>query len=174
MKIIGLIKGALLAFCLVLPEVVSADRGGGTDIGKRRVAGWVERIKILPEGLYFDAKLTPGSEGNALHAENLQHIKKEGKSFVAFDVEDRKGVKKRLEKEVADSTVVITTDGSKEKRYKVKLGYCLGKTYMESDFQLADRSNFDFEARIGREVLAGQFLIDPSAEKLQKPRCKKR
>ena len=138
----------------------------------RETVGWVERIQILPENLSFNAKLTPGSEGNVFHAKDVKKFKKKGKSWVRFEVTGRKGKKATLEREVVSKTKIRNTKGIVTERVEVKLGVCIAETYIELDFGLADRSDFSHEVRIGREALAGNFLIDPSLEKTKKPNCK--
>ena len=139
----------------------------------RSIVGWVERIKIVPEELLLNAKLTPGSEGNAFHAKDVKRFKKGGKDWVKFSVTDRKGKTEIIEREVVDKIKVRNAKGKVIERIEVTLGLCLAEVYIEIDFGLSDRSDFDHEVRIGRDALAGNFLIDPSSEKTKKPKCKK-
>ncbi len=135
--------------------------------------GWVERIDIYPEKLRFDAKLTPGSEGNVLHAKNIKKFKKGKKTFVRFKVDDKKGKSIQLEREVVDTTRFRTTSGKLEERYQVMLDFCIASKFFHLEFSLADRSNFEHEVRIGRDALAGHFLINPGRIRTTRPQCKR-
>jgi len=157
----------------LLGEEESVDTKGKVEAGpdQRRVVGWVERIRLEPEGLLFDAKLTPGSEGNVLHAENITEFTRNKKKWLRFTLNDRMGRTKVLERRIVDTTRYRTTSGKVVKRYQIKLGFCLGSRYLEFEFGLADRSEFEHEARIGRDALAGHFVIDPGMTKTTTPVC---
>lgn len=145
-----------------------------TESSKREVLGWVERLILLPEKAYLDTKLTPGSEGNILHATNVKRFKRKSHSWVRFTTLNRKGEPIEIERELVNRSRFRTTSGDVEKRLVVKSGICLSGKYMELEFALSDRSNFEHEARIGRDALAGHFLVDPGRTRVTKPHCKKR
>lgn len=140
---------------------------------QRKILGWIERVRIQPEDLLLEAKLTPGSEGNVLHAKETETFKREGRDWVRFEVSDRAGNVKMLERKVVDIDHFNTSKGD-IKRTTVRSGICLDGVYLELEFGLSDRSNFDQEVRIGREALAGEFLIDPAKTKVTRPRCAKK
>ncbi len=139
---------------------------------KRLIIGWVERISLRPEKLLLDAKLTPGSEGNVLHAENISEIVRKGEKWVQFTLVDRKGNETKLERKLIGKSTFRTTNSKKQKRYLVESGICLNHTYLVIEFALADRSEFEQKVRLGRETLAGHFIIDPAKTKTVRPKCK--
>ena len=51
------------------------------------------------------------------------------------------------------------------------MAICLGSHYMETDVNLVDRSNFDYQMLIGRNFLAGNVLIDPASTYVAEPAC---
>ena len=53
----------------------------------------------------------------------------------------------------------------------VKLGVCLAGVYEEVEFTLTDRSNFEYPVLIGRNFLAGKFLVDSSRSFTLPPSC---
>lgn len=142
-----------------------------TKSSEREILGWVERVILYPEKISLDAKLTPGSEGNILHAMDVTTLKKDGKEFVKFKTLNRKGKPVEVEKEIIQKTKFRRTDGSVEKRYVIRSGVCISTKYIELDFALADRAGFEQESRIGRDALAGHFLVDPGRVKVTKPKC---
>lgn len=175
-------SGAALFFMIVMCTLMLTAAGSGyaestsgelvTPPPRTRV-GWVERIMIFPERLAFEAKLSPGSEGNVLHGENIEEFKREGERWMRFTLSDRKGVVATLERPVVSRVKVRTTSGKIERRYEIRLGFCLHDHYTELDFAIRDRSSFEHEARIGRDALAGNFVIDPAATHVTTPRCKR-
>lgn len=138
---------------------------------KKIEVGWVERMDIYPEKLRFDAKLTPGSEGNILHAQNIKKFKKGKSTWVKFKVTDKKGKSMTLSREVVDTMKFRTTDGKLEERYQVMVDFCIASKYFHLEFALADRSDFEHEVRIGRDALAGHFLINPGRVRTTVPSC---
>lgn len=138
----------------------------------RLIVGWVEKILVGSEKLLFNAKLTPGSEGNVFHAKNIEKFKKGKEEWVKFEVSDRKGKEATIEKPLNGEKRIKSSGGKVRSLPEVKLEVCLASVYMELEFGLEDRSKFDQEVRIGREALAGNFYIDPSVERSKKPKCK--
>ena len=138
---------------------------------ERVMLGWVENIVLYPEDVLLTAKLTPGSEGNVLHAENIEPFKKDGVSWLRFQSTGRKGITHTLERAVVEEKRYRTTRGTIQKRYVVRVAFCLQNKYLEMPFALSDRSEFEYEVRIGRDALAGHFTIDPARTKTIQPKC---
>jgi hypothetical protein len=135
--------------------------------------GWVEKVQITPEGLEIHAKLDPGSDTSSIHADNIEHFKKNGKKWVKFTVGDRNGRSRVLEKRVIRIAKIKHSSGKTIKRATVELGICLGHTLMEDEVTLADRSHLEYEMLIGRSFLAGNVVIDPSLTFTMEPTCTK-
>lgn len=58
------------------------------------------------------------------------------------------------------STVVVSSNGQSERRYKVKLLVIIGEKRIRASFTLADRSKQVYPILIGRNVLRGKFIVD--------------
>lgn len=133
--------------------------------------GWIERIKIFPENITLESKLTPGSEGNILHATKIKELKIKDELWVSFESTNKLGKKIDFKRKVKSKRKYITTKGKKIQRYIVDIEFCLDDKYFKYEFALSDRSMFETPARIGRDALAGQFLIDPGSTRTTKPKC---
>ena len=48
---------------------------------------------------------------------------------------------------------------------------CLGHTYADVEVSLVDREHFNYPVLLGRLVLAGRAIVDPSEEYLHEPAC---
>lgn len=169
---------AAVGLCALISSsaaLADSSAGGSTALHAPTptVLGWSERIKLMPEQLMFDAKLTPGSEGNVLHADDLKEFSRDGDKWVRFSVSDNLGNEKVLERRVIDKSSFRTTSGKLDRRYVIESAVCLEKVYLVLEFALADRSNFDQKVRIGRESLAGNFIIDPARTRTSAPDCSK-
>ncbi|MCB0345063.1 MAG: ATP-dependent zinc protease, partial [Bdellovibrionales bacterium] len=151
-------------------ESAKAQTGAGHNLD-HPVLGWVERIQLMPELLVFDAKLTPGSEGNVLHGDDIKEFRKDKEKWVRFSVADALGNEKMLERRVIDKSTFRTTSGKTERRYIIESAICMEKVYLVLEFALADRSDYEQKVRIGRESLAGNFLVDPARTRTASPDC---
>lgn len=137
---------------------------------ERIILGWVEPILLGQKNLSIDAKLTPGTAGNSLHADNIvMSKKKNGAKWVDFDVTDKLGRTVRFHKKVIS---MREKSDPKLNQYKVTLEFCLNMQHFNLDFIVSNRSDFEHPARIGRDSLAGHFIIDPGLTKISVPSCK--
>ena len=71
------------------------------------------------------------------------------------------GEKIKMEKPIKRKTVIKRTL-EKEQRYVVKLKVKMGKNLITADFSLNDRSKFDYQVLIGRNIINGRYLVDTS------------
>lgn len=166
----------LISFTGLTAEEIKIEREKrvkSTSVIRNRL-GWVERVKIFPEDIDIEAKLTPGSEGNALHATDIKEFTSNGENWIRFETQDKFDKKIKLERKIISKRKYITSKGKKEKRYIIEMEFCIANKYIKNNFSLSDRSMFEYPARLGRDVLAGLFIIDPGSTKTTKPNCKKR
>ena len=67
---------------------------------EQKAIGWAERVLVLPENLVLEAKLASSVGTSALHASKIEDFKRDGKKYVRFEIEDRKGKVIQLEREL--------------------------------------------------------------------------
>ncbi len=138
----------------------------------KETLGWVEKVRISPANLILQGKLDTGADTSSLHAANVERFERDGKTWVRFVVENRQGEKATIEKEVLRTALVKRQKGATQKRDVIRLGTCLGKTYLEIDVSLVDRRKFSYQMLIGRNFLAGNVLVDPAMTFTTDPQCK--
>lgn len=156
-------------FCLPL-EVWA----GPAVIPGRSVFGWVEKAQLLPDGIAVHAKLDTGAEASSLNAENLsEFISAAGERRVRFLVRTPEGEKRWIERPVLGMARIKGRSRAAAYRPVVRIGICLGQVYLESEVNLTDRSEFDYEMLIGRSFLAGHVVVDPSSMFTEEPACSK-
>lgn len=134
--------------------------------------GWLEKVKLYPGAVMVHAKLDTGADYSSLDSAAMEEFERDGKKWVRFEVISRFGQKENIERPVVRSAWVKKRNGNHSKRNVVRLGICLGKTYMEADVNLVDRSNFTQPMLIGRNFLAGNALVDASSSYTVEPDCK--
>jgi glutathione synthase/RimK-type ligase-like ATP-grasp enzyme len=59
-----------------------------------------------------------------------------------------------------DQTVVASSNGQRESRYKIKLLVVIGKRRIRARFTIADRATQTYPVLIGRNVLTNKFVVD--------------
>lgn len=147
--------------------------GSGVHAEPARVMGWVEPVEILPSGLKIFAKLDTGASTSSIDAARYEEFKRAGKTWVRFDVLDRKGGSFRFERPVVRVSRIRRSDAPTVIRPVIELGVCLGGVYRKTQVNLADRAHLSHPMLIGRRFLKAKILVDPSRKLTSEPRCAK-
>jgi len=160
-----------LCFCCLSPSPVLAETKEAKSMKEKPMLGWIEKAKIMPESLIMHAKLSPGTETSSVGASKVKSLKKGKKRMVRFELTDRNGKTSEFTRELVRIAKIKRPGNDPIERYTVKLGLCIGKTFLEEEVTLADRKGFEYELLIGRSFLAGNLTIDPSLSYTVKPNC---
>ncbi|MDD5034186.1 MAG: RimK/LysX family protein [Methylococcaceae bacterium] len=130
---------------------------------QKAVMGWLESIFIKPWNRRLTAKLDTGAKTSSLHADKIEHFSKSGEDWVRFslvDIEDKKLPAIVVEKPLVRTAFIKSHDSQTSKRDVVMLTVCKnGKDY-EVEFNLVDRSNFNYPVLLGRSFLKDLALVD--------------
>lgn len=139
---------------------------------EKQIVGLVEKVKICPENLTMYAKLDTGAEHSSLSATNIQEFYREGKQWIRFDVHTLKGLWGTREKRLIRIAKIKRHRGETHERPVIKLLVCLGNQQQEVEFNLTDRRKFEYQMLIGRSLLNGRFIVDPSIKLTTQPSCR--
>ncbi len=132
---------------------------------QRVIMGWLESIFIRPWNRRLTAKLDTGAKTSSLHADRIEHFGKNGEDWVRFtlgDLEDRKQTPIIVEQPLL-RTVNIKCKGDDcqpSKRDVVSLTICKNGREYQTEFNLVDRSNFNYPVLLGRSFLKNTALVD--------------
>lgn len=127
------------------------------------VIGELEDVIVHPSNLKFEARIDTGAKSTSIHAENIQLIEREGKRFVRFSLLDKKNNKLvQLERSFRRKVIIKQQDGDNELRYVVTLWITLGNTKDEIEVTLTDRSVYNYEVLVGRNLLTDRAIVDVS------------
>ncbi len=135
------------------------------------VVGWLEKVRIDPSGIQLVAKMDTGAKHSSIRAEVLSTFKKEGQTWVRFEVWNKKGKRSVLERPLVRETLIKSRKGDYLKRPVVNLGICLGSIHKIVQVNLAPRSGFNYAMIIGRSFLREAFLVDAAAKFTIKTAC---
>ncbi len=120
------------------------------------VIGRVEKIKI-PDiaSTLLHARIDTGAKTSSISAK--ANLCKDGRLEVIFLSYANK--KPHYFRHYT-TTVVASSNGHAEERYKIRLTLILKKKRIRAHFTLADRSTQVYPVLIGRNVLHGKFVVD--------------
>jgi hypothetical protein len=122
------------------------------------------------------AKIDTGAKTSSLHAFEIKHVKRGGKSFVRFKVHP---IQKNLDLVVSclapliDRRIVTDSGGHKELRYVIHTTIHIAGIKKTIELTLSNRETMKYRMLLGREALK-QFYIDPSQSYLLKKNQKQR
>ena len=105
------------------------------------IIGEVEPVRFPPMKGALLARIDTGAAGSSVYAQNIQAFEREGKKWVSFDIVNSK---------------------TGENRYVVMMMLRIGKEKLNIPFSLSDRGRFDYPVLIGRNVIKGRAIVDPS------------
>ena len=134
-------------------------------IDNMRVIGAVEPIYILPIKAPFYARIDTGAETSSIDVTNLTNFERDGEKWVSFDITNRtSGETAHFEKKIKKRIVVKRIDKSEKRKIVYMQVKFAGETF-NARFSLADRSEFDYQALVGRNILMGRAVVDVSSAK---------
>lgn len=135
------------------------------DVKQKVVMGWLESIYLRPWSRRLTAKLDTGAKSSSVHADEIEHFSRDGEDWVRFkvgDIEDKRLPLITVERPLI-RTVNIKCKGEDcqpSKRDVVRLTICKNGKEYEAEFNLVDRSNFNYPVLLGRSFLKGVALVD--------------
>jgi ribosomal protein S6--L-glutamate ligase len=111
------------------------------------------------------ARVDSGAKTSSLHAFNIQKFRRDGDSWVSFEVhplQNNRRVVIRCEKPIIDKRVVKSSSGISETRYVISAMIKAGDEAWEIELTLANRDSMGYRMLLGREAMSGRMLVDPS------------
>ena len=134
--------------------------------------GWIEKVRIYPEGFVVDAKIDTGADHSSLNVSEISDFFRGEKRWIRFAINTGEGDKLYLEKPVIRYAKIKRKGAKSQRRPVVLIDICLGNIY-ENDVpvNLADRAKFKFNMLIGRSFLKNTALVDSSMTFTIEPDC---
>ncbi len=154
---------------LFLAAVLTVGQVAATSLETKRVMGWRERVRLVPENLVVEAKLDTGADCSSLDVPEFTSFVRDGKQWVRFSVTNHEGTRRTFEREVVRVGKIKRHVGSRQERPVVMMGLCVGAYCGETEVNLVDRSRFKCQLLVGRGFMAGSILVDPSVEHSAEP-----
>jgi ribosomal protein S6--L-glutamate ligase len=131
---------------------------------EKTLIGWQEWCKLEEVGLgAIKAKVDTGATTSCLHAFEVSTFTRKGKKYVSFSIHPLQNNKEIVKVCVAPfigTRVVANSGGEKELRYVIRTNLKLGEIDTDIEITLTDRDSMKFRMLLGREALAGRFIVD--------------
>jgi len=130
--------------------------------------GRTEKVSF-PELELFDisAKIDSGAYTSSIHCHDIWENSDENiLSFKLLDPSHEDYNEKELKFENYSKTVVKSSTGVAERRYKIKTKIQIGEKDYLTNFTLTDRGSMKYPVLLGRVVLNKRFIIDVAEEYL--------
>lgn len=136
--------------------------------------GWTEFVTLPDWNVKkLRAKVDTGARTSALHVENIEELPR---GYVRFDVVLHKNERDRrihVKARVSRRARVRSSTGHHTDRLFVKTTLTLGPVTKEIEVSLVDREKMIHRMLLGREALAGPFLIDVDRRMVQQRKRKR-
>jgi len=160
-----------LARCFIATLLISGLLGWNVAAAEPAI-GWVDTASIYPGPIMVHARMDSGAHISSLRVDDSRDFKVSGQAWIRVKFTDKEGQVHTLERRVVRNTKIKRHNGGPEWRPVILLGICVGKVYKEVEATIVDRGEFNYPLLVGRDFLAGSFLIDSGRTFTVKPTCK--
>ena len=126
------------------------------------IIGEVEPIYFLPMKSPFAARIDTGATTSSLDCQDVEYFERDGEKWVAFKLKNRKTGEEHVFEKKVERSFKVKRAGKDESRKAIKMDVKMGGEVFSAVFSIADRSNFDYQGLVGRNILTGRFLLDTS------------
>lgn len=126
------------------------------------IIGEVEPIYFLPMKSPFAARIDTGATTSSLDCQDVEYFERDGEKWVAFKLKNRKTGEEHVFEKKVERSFKVKRSGKDESRKAIKMDVKMGGEVFSAVFSIADRSNFDYQGLVGRNILTGRFLVDTS------------
>jgi hypothetical protein len=143
-------------------------------VDDKQIIGKAEEVALPELGLeVVCARVDTGAKTSAIWVSKVAETDK-GLEVVFFGKKTREYTGKKIVFPTYSETVVASSNGAVERRYKVRLLVVVAGRRIRAWFTLADRSAQVYPILIGRNVLRGKFIVDVSiGTEVMRPRERK-
>ena len=126
------------------------------------IIGEGEPIYFLPMKSPFAARIDTGATTSSLDCQDVEYFERDGEKWVAFKLKNRKTGEEHVFEKKVERSFKVKRAGKDESRKAIKMDVKMGGEVFSAVFSIADRSNFDYQGLVGRNILTGRFLVDTS------------
>ena len=153
------------ALWLIAAIVVVPFDHGRAMAAEKLILGAVEEVVVLPWNIKLLARIDTGAATSSIDARDIR-VKDNMVEFKLFEP----GKGRALALPILRWRTVRTSEGN-ARRPVVRLQLCIGTQLLSTTVNLNDRLKMEYALLIGRNALAGRYLVDVSQRKMLPPNC---
>lgn len=128
------------------------------------VIGAVEPVYFPPMKSAFEARIDTGATTSALDVQNLKVFERDGQKWVSFTLVNRATGESHDFEKPRRKRIRVKRIIEDEHRPMVEMDVKMaGKTF-KANFTVTERTDFEYQALIGRNILSGRAIVDVSLE----------
>ncbi len=131
----------------------------------KMIIGNEEEVLVEPYGIKVPARIDTGAATTSLDARNI----KVAGNTVTFNIPEKYGGT-RISLPIITWKYIHTTR-SRDRRPVVEMDLCIASKRIRARVNLNDRSRMNYPMIIGRNILAGHFVVDVSRSRTAVPEC---
>lgn len=149
------------------------------------VMGFVEWVVMGETGIRLKARLDTGAKTSSLHAVNVEPFEKDNEEWIRFQLPlgdhedqpsegdlDHEEVILEFERPVYRTVLIKRKGAPSQRRYVVKMDFCIGGKAHETQFSLTDRGKFSYPVLLGRRFMRDDnILIDSGRSFIVENEC---
>lgn len=144
----------------------SPDEADAPRTGETSVLGWREWVRLPELGVdRIKVKVDTGARSSSLHAYDVERVEREGETLLRFrvhPVQRDDSVAVEVEVPLHEERKVRPSTGRGAVRPVIVTDLEMAGRRFPVEITLANRDRMGFRMLLGREALAGRFLVDPS------------
>mgnify|MGYP002636436559 CR=1 FL=1 len=128
--------------------------------------GWRECVSLPGLGVnQIKVKVDTGAKNSALHASNINLLKKSGEEWLSFDIyldQNKINTKRSCMARSMGCRWVTNSGGKREKRFVIETPIRIGDKEWPIIITLSKREQMQFRMLLGRTAIKGKYVVDPS------------
>lgn len=112
------------------------------------------------------ARIDSGAKTSSLHAFNIHTFKRDGKTWVSFEIhpiQHNRKIVVRSEAPLLDKRIVKSSSGETDKRHVISATLVMDGQSWKVQLTLANRDSMGYRMLLGREAMSHRMLVDPAA-----------
>ncbi len=127
------------------------------------IIGETEAVYLPDFSAPFEARIDTGATTSSIDAQEVRAFERDGRQWVSFRINSRNGGEsKQYELPVVRTVRIKQHDGESLRRFCVMLTFRMGHLTLEREFTLTDRAKFKYPVLVGRNIINGLAVVDPS------------
>lgn len=125
------------------------------------IIGEVETVRLPDFKSSFEARVDTGATTCSIDAFDIKNFERDGRKWVSFKIKSRtSGEQKSFELPIVRIVPIKRHGMPDQQRFSVMLNIKIGHLTLEREFTLTDRSSFDYQVLLGRNLLSGIAVVD--------------